>query len=114
MSLGCRVAPRSANLQSVHCIGEHIWAVGDNGLMLASRDGGATCHDQSTIGSDLRDVWFATADQGWCVGRDGVILGTTDGGTNWVRQDSGTETNLFGVHFTDDGRTGWAVGENGT
>ena len=52
--------------------------------------------------------------RGWAVGSNGTILATGDGGNKWTPQTSGTQGDLYSVHFTADGQRGWAVGWNGT
>lgn len=109
------IAPRSVNLQGVCLVDEaHGWAVGDGGMILATRDGGSSWSPQGDTDKDLRAVSFVDTLRGWAAGRDGILLHTEDGGRHWRRQDSGTERNLYGVSFAPSGRTGWAVGDDGT
>ena len=61
------------------------------------------------LGHELRSVNFVSSNVGWAVGYCGTIIKTTDGGINWTQQTSGTNTNLFGVHFADE-NFGAAVG----
>jgi len=83
------------------------YAVGDQGVILATTDGGATWKEQasgvpgidptcntgpggepieSTCTNALFDVDFVDATTGWAVGSDGIVLHTGDGGTTWARQ----------------------------
>ena len=96
--------------------GRHGWAVGRNGTILATTDGGAQWATQTSGTSNaLGGVAFASDGRhGWAVGRNGTILATTDGGAQWATQTSGTSNDLGGVAFASDGRHGWAVGDNGT
>ena len=89
------------------------WAVGFDGTIRATRDGGEHGHLESS-GTDkgLAGVYFADARTGWAVGSGGTILATRDGGAHWQSQSSGTDKGLLGVYFADV-RTGWAVGEGG-
>ncbi|MFZ3326179.1 MAG: YCF48-related protein, partial [Methylocella sp.] len=90
------------------------WAVGEEGTILATRDGGASWKaQQSGTGNRLYGVHFADAQTGWAVGEGGTILATRDGGASWKAQQSGTGNFLTGVHFAD-AQTGWAVGDGGT
>jgi photosystem II stability/assembly factor-like uncharacterized protein len=85
-------------------------AVGDNGTILRTTDGGVTWAVQrSGITTALSGVSFVNAFTGTVVGTDGVILRTTDGGLTWEAQISGTDKFLSDVHFTDE-LTGTAVG----
>jgi photosystem II stability/assembly factor-like uncharacterized protein len=61
----------------------------------------------------FNDVYFADSNHGWVVGDYGAVFSTSNGGVNWNEQDSGVDTELFGVAFTDLNH-GWAVGEEGT
>ena len=65
------------------------WAVGDDGVVWHSMDGGTTWERQKTgVRASLRAVHFVNPYHGWAVGRAddpngvsaGVMLKTTDGG----------------------------------
>jgi photosystem II stability/assembly factor-like uncharacterized protein len=49
---------------------------------------------------------------GTVVGQLGTILRTTDGGQSWVREESGTNQDLYGVSLSET-NTGNAVGAFG-
>jgi photosystem II stability/assembly factor-like uncharacterized protein len=87
------------------------WAVGDQGAILHTANGGADWYEQSSgTSSDLLGVCFVDANTGWCVGRNGNVLHTADGGVSWVAQDSQSPSaTLYGVQFLD-ADTGWIVG----
>jgi hypothetical protein len=87
------------------------WAVGEQGTVLVSTDGGFSWHRQiSGTQGYLLSVYFADAQRGWIVGYPGTILATTDGGSSWHLQTSATE--LRSLYFSDTQR-GWAVGRQG-
>ena len=89
-------------------------AVGGNGTILRTTDGGATWIEQASgINDDLFAVSFADAGAGTAAGDNGTILHTTNGGTAWVRRSSGTTNLLRGLRFID-GHTGTVVGFAGT
>ena len=91
----------------------HGWAVGAGGTILATIDGGASWHTQSSgTSSALSAVAFADATHGWAVGAAGTILASTDGGTTWTAQSSATTSALSAVTFAD-AIHGWAVGAGG-
>ena len=46
------------------------------------------------------------------MGSNGTILKTKDGGEIWAKRPSGTSTNFQSVTFTNDGNTGWVVGQD--
>jgi len=107
--------PSTADLQAIHFANARTgWAVGVNGTILATTDGGTTWREQTNpTRSGLASVHFADARTGWVVGSEGTILTTTDGGITWRAQTSPTSDVLWSVHFAD-ARTGWAVGAHGT
>jgi photosystem II stability/assembly factor-like uncharacterized protein len=60
------------------------WAVGQAGLILATRDGGKTWVAQrSGVDVDLWSVWFIDQDNGFAVGDEGTILRTKNAGRTW-------------------------------
>jgi hypothetical protein len=76
------------------------WAVGDNGTIVNTTNGGTTWNPQTSgTGQFLIGVEFTDATTGWAVGRLGTILHTTNGGTTWNPQTSGTSNDLQGVEF---------------
>lgn len=90
------------------------WAVGSEGRIFATRDGGRTWSAQmSNVGADLYDVKFLDNFEGWAAGAGGTLLHTTDGGEHWAIEPSGTTHALERLCFV--GRThGWVVGFGGT
>jgi len=66
-----------------------VWAVGTQGGVFRSRDGGITW-DRQAVGTqaDLNGVIFADGQKGWIFGLLGTILHTTDGGATWKPQES--------------------------
>lgn len=90
------------------------WAVGKDGLVLATRDGGAHWHRQTTPTSAmLAAVHFVNSRQGWAVGESGQIVATRDGGASWQLQPSGIDLALNAVFFADE-LHGCAMGNNGS
>ncbi|MEX2478709.1 MAG: YCF48-related protein [Gracilimonas sp.] len=108
---------------SVFFVNENVgWVVGstdgtgEDGLILATNDGGANWNVQTTVDSgSLFKAFFVDSNTGWVVGYNGAILHTIDGGSTWIPQSSGTTDRINDVHFIDSS-TGWAVGSstNGT
>jgi photosystem II stability/assembly factor-like uncharacterized protein len=92
----------------------HGWAVGEDGTLLATKDGGTHWGAQSSgTTSTLRGVKFVDALHGWAVGDSGAVLATKDGGAHWGAQRSRTTNLLASVDFVDHSH-GWAVGDAGT
>src|SRR5262245_26262301 len=96
------------------------WAVGDDGVVLQTIDGGKTWERQPTgVRASLRGVHFLNPFTGWVVGREelplgagssGVLLYTQDGGLKWHRVTLNAMPGLYAVHFTSD-KIGYVVGD---
>jgi photosystem II stability/assembly factor-like uncharacterized protein len=92
---------------------ERGWAVGAEGVIVATTDGGRTWRPQASgVGDDLYDVKFFDEAEGWAVGRGGALLHTTDGGRTWA--DSKRVTTHALERLFTVGRRAWAVGFGGT
>ncbi|MCH8942235.1 MAG: T9SS type A sorting domain-containing protein [Bacteroidetes bacterium] len=101
------------NLFGVHFnnIGRGI-AVGANGTILRTTDGGTTWVSQTSGTTKfLLGVSFTDANFGTVVGSGRIRLKTVDGGTTWVPQFHVLNI-LYGVSFTD-ADNGTAVGSGG-
>lgn len=89
------------------------WAVGYNGTVLHTNDGGANWVFQGDgLEGALQDVHFLNEDLGWTVGTEGTLLRTRNGGNDWEVQGDTISQDLNGLHFIDDS-TGWVVGSGG-
>ena len=111
------IAAVQADLKAVFFVDELVgWAVGDDGTILDTRDGGANWEAQKrSSAASLNSVQFnSDGKRGWVVGESGTILATRDGGASWAAQKSGSTADLASVIFNNDGRRGWAVGDGGT
>ena len=92
---------------------EQGWAVGAEGVIISTADGGRTWRPQNSgVGDDLFDVKFFDASEGWAVGSGGTMLHTTDGGRTWGDAKRVTEHALERLFVV--GRRAWAVGFGGT
>ena len=89
------------------------WAVGSGGVVLSTKNAGATWTRQPSPNYNLRGVWFTSALEGWAAGSGGTVLHTLDGGSSWTRLlNTASSEFLMDVYFaTRD--TGWVVGESG-
>jgi len=105
----------SGNINSIFFTDKNSgWAVGNEGTILHTIDGGNSWNKQESKSSnDLNSVTFTDSDNGWAVGNSGTILHTTDRGKIWKPQESNTSEWLYSVTFTD-ANNGWVVGEDGT
>jgi photosystem II stability/assembly factor-like uncharacterized protein len=97
--------PTRATLTGVATVGDRAWAVGHDGLILASQDGGLTWTIQRedrwkplpeddldaefdpTQGAPLLDVIALDANQVIAVGAYSLMLVTRDGGQTWTQVD---------------------------
>jgi photosystem II stability/assembly factor-like uncharacterized protein len=95
------------------------WAVGDDGGIWHTIDGGGNWERQpSGVRASLRAIHFLSPYTGWVVGREelpggasrGVVLATTDGGLKWMRLAANALPGLNCVHFFNE-RNGIAAGD---
>jgi photosystem II stability/assembly factor-like uncharacterized protein len=110
-----------APLRAVQFVDENEgWAVGDDGVVLHTIDGGQNWERQPTgVRASLRSLHFLDPFTGFVVGREslpfgaasaGVILYTSDGGLKWQRASVGELPGLQRVKFLN-ARVGFVVGE---
>jgi photosystem II stability/assembly factor-like uncharacterized protein len=104
------------------------WAVGGNGALLTTEDGGNTWRALSPTTEDaLKDVYFADEQNGWLVCERSIydvratteprayLMRTTNGGASWQKvnvTERGVNARLVRALFTKDGH-GWTFGEAG-
>lgn len=86
----------------------HGWAVGHNGTIVATVDGGDNWASQTSGTTEqLRGLFFLNQDTGWVVGGYSsgslVVLKTTDGGDSWTDLETviPEEAHLKEIQFTD-------------
>jgi photosystem II stability/assembly factor-like uncharacterized protein len=88
--------PTRATLTAVSAIDANVWAVGHDGMILHSADGGehwaiqrkdpwkpANAGGEPTEGAPLLDVLFVDARRGFAIGAYSLALQTADGGETW-------------------------------
>lgn len=94
--------PTRSTLTAVTAVGEQAWAVGHDGVILHSADGGLTWtrqreapfdrdSDDPTNGAPLLDVLFLNETDGFAIGGYSLLLRTRDGGKSW-EQSTITDT----------------------
>ncbi|MFZ1517511.1 MAG: YCF48-related protein [Ignavibacteriaceae bacterium] len=87
----------------------YVIAVGSNGLVSKTTNGGTSWIHSAMGGAQLYSVAYPDSDVAYTCGSDGNIFNTTDGGINWNLNTFGT-TQLWSIFFTDS-LTGWAGGD---
>jgi photosystem II stability/assembly factor-like uncharacterized protein len=112
--------PGDAAVRSIQFVDEREgWAVGDDGAIWHSIDGGQAWERQASgTHAALRAVHFLTPYSGWAVGRSelpggeshGIVLTTTDGGLKWSPATEQTLPGLNCVRFFSQ-RNGVAAGD---
>ncbi len=107
--------PQSDTLNCVQMISATTaWAVGENGTIIKTTDGGASWVEQNSgITNNLNGVYFTDENNGVAVGDSGIIR-TTDSGISWnapVMTDTSVNF-LYKVSFAD-ANIGIAVGHLG-
>jgi photosystem II stability/assembly factor-like uncharacterized protein len=116
------------DLRRLHFVTDSVgWAVGRNGAILKTTNGGSTWISQHPISRtsdipDFKSLFFINELVGWAVGHQNVPNGTTrvlkyttDGGETWnvnLPGPSAAIESLNDVVFSDE-QNGWAVGKNG-
>jgi photosystem II stability/assembly factor-like uncharacterized protein len=85
-------------LAAVHFVDSmNGWAVGGNGFVLHTSDGGANWDDRSVdTTTDFEDVIFVDLLRGWCVAGT-TIWGTSDGGLTWTTEYSLGSSGLHSI-----------------
>ncbi len=80
--------PTRSGLNAVHFHDRNLgWAVGHDGVIVRTQDGGTTWERVFWVPEDenpLMDVWFSNADEGFAIGAYGSFFETFDGGTTWT------------------------------
>lgn len=110
-----------ATLRAVQFIDQKEgWAVGDEGVIWHTIDGGKSWERQSTgTNASLRSISFVTPFVGWIAGREelpnqsgsvGVLLYTKDGGEKWQRVMPNTLPGLNRIRFVT-AKIGYLMGD---
>ncbi len=96
---------------------QHGWAVGHDGVIIATGDGGQTWQrqdDGKNLDTVLLDVLFLDVTHGFAVGAYGKFLTTTDGGKHWMAgKPLGDEAHYNRITAGADGYL-YLAGESGT
>ena len=96
---------------------QHGWAVGHDGVIIATGDGGQTWQRQDDgkgFDTVLLDVLFLDATRGFAVGAYGKFLATIDGGKHWIAgKPASDEVHYNRITAAADGYL-YLAGESGT
>jgi photosystem II stability/assembly factor-like uncharacterized protein len=85
---------------AVRQFGDRYFAVGHQGHILYSDDGGDNwTQAEVPVRSSLLDIHFPTPELGWAVGHEGVILHSADSGKTWVKQYDGIRYGVEGKAY---------------
>src|SRR5258707_2612907 len=113
---------KTTNLYGIFFADDTGWVVGQNGAILVRRGPATWTPETSGVSNTLRSVFcgyssgtfqYFMKGRVFACGEDGVILRSDDNGrTHWIRQASGTTTQLNKIVFVDSLK-GWAFGNNG-
>jgi photosystem II stability/assembly factor-like uncharacterized protein len=93
----------------------HGWAVGSDGVILATTNGGFDWDQQeSPANTTLYSIYLRDRNHLVVAGARGLILTTKNGGSKWTERKTGTRDHLFALTFAPDNPLhGWAVGTFG-
>ncbi|MEO8232564.1 MAG: YCF48-related protein, partial [Ignavibacteriota bacterium] len=87
-------------------------AVGDEGLLLKTQDGGNTWLQETvTTTEDLNFVKFSSQ-LGFIGGNNGLLLRTSDSGSNWTQISLGTNKDIMSILIHTQNNI-WLVGKDG-
>lgn len=105
------------NLNAIHGADNHIWAVGERGLIVHFLENQSSQVSFFPTELPLTEVIFTDSMNGWIAGGYGhwddfkpLLLTTHDGGSHWEKQED--FPHMVNEFFFRDSLTGWAVGYN--
>jgi photosystem II stability/assembly factor-like uncharacterized protein len=108
------VVPTRSTLTAVTAVGQNLWAVGHDVVIIHSSDGGENWEIQQVdIGmmQPLLDVFFLDQSNGFAIGAYGYFLRTRDGGSSWeeglVMAEDAAEADPGEGAESDDGGGGY-------
>ena len=112
----CLLTQIAVYAEGFHCVsspnGLDVWAVGKNGAVFRSFDGGSTWGSYGLDTTTLCAV-FTLGSNVWMAGNGGVLHRSTDGGDNWTTQTVNGGLTPRTLFFAGVAR-GWGAGDNGS
>lgn len=109
--------PTRATLNAVFAIGNKVWAVGHDAVILRSEDDGQTWQKVYASPEDeqpLMDVYFLDEKQGFALGAYGLFMKSADGGKSWEHAKVSDDDFHLNAMARLDANTLMIVGEAGT
>ncbi|BBM86212.1 SUMF1/EgtB/PvdO family nonheme iron enzyme [Candidatus Uabimicrobium amorphum] len=100
-----------AQLHDVYTYEDQVWCVGEDGVILYSRDGEYWQQQRSRTFVHLYAI-AGNKQRLWAVGERGVILHSSDGKT-WREQAKISDENLHAITVTANGESIWIAADNG-
>ncbi|MDI9245387.1 YCF48-related protein [Marinobacter sp. CHS3-4] len=95
--------PQRVFMTDVAKAGASYVAVGRQGIIISSRDGGNSWEQaESPVSVLLTAADFPSAKMGWAVGHAGVVLNTSNGGKTWSKQLDGFDIGAMKVRRLDN------------
>ena len=105
--------PTRSTLTAVTAVGNQLWAVGHDGVILHSSDGGLAWQRQRAMpydpdstdlhnGVPLLDVLMLDASNGFAIGAYALMLRTSDGGATWTQVAVGGSADSGDEEIIDD------------
>lgn len=87
------------------------WAVGGDGVLLSTIDGGRTWRQRRVASHKLWSVQFTSTANGWIAGDRGTLLRTRDGGQRWRHERAPDDGDLRRLRFVTS-KDGWLIGQD--
>ena len=112
-----QTTPAGGWYEGIHFVNANIgWAVGWDGLIIKTTDGGQTWNTQTSgTPENLQEVYFIDQNNGWVIGDwnnlGNTLLKTTNGGSTWQLTDPDLTTKRYyeDIQFVGSSN-GWIVG----
>ncbi|MEO0108391.1 MAG: YCF48-related protein, partial [candidate division WOR-3 bacterium] len=105
--------PQGDGLRSIDLLNaDYGFAVGQNGVVVLTTDGGQSWDVRNLVGGELQGVCVTSESVAYAVGTGGTIMRTGDGGRTWTALPSGVMQGIAGVDFPSES-LGYVCGENG-
>ena len=99
--------PSQSTLTATTIVGDNIWAVGHDAVILHSPDKGETWQVQNfqpELQRPFLDVLFFTAEHGIAIGAYGLFYRTTDGGKNWAAERHASLLDPYDLEYLESVR----------